>query len=159
MLSRSLSECQSLTLIVMVWASQFVKNNQLCHSVTKSLSMSLSLFSCWSCHISSSFWETSHVSIKTTLQCSVNVESNKFTYSTNKRVTISFIELSYTARNIAHVNLIILTSLWTVLCIAGDLLCQVNWASRWDARCSAINGVSFFLSVEMKRHKGYKQSK
>ena len=32
------------------------KNNQLCHSVTKSLSMSLSLSSCWSCHVSLSLW-------------------------------------------------------------------------------------------------------
>ena len=43
LLSRSLPQCQPLTLIVMVWVSQFVKNNQLCHSVTKSLTMSLSL--------------------------------------------------------------------------------------------------------------------
>ena len=31
MLSMSLSDCQSLTLNVMIRGSQFVKNNQLCH--------------------------------------------------------------------------------------------------------------------------------
>ena len=40
-LSRSLSDCQSLTLNVMIRVSQFVRNSQqLCHYVTKSLNRS-----------------------------------------------------------------------------------------------------------------------
>ena len=37
MLLKSLSDCQSLTLNVMIQVSQFVSNSQLCHYVTKSL--------------------------------------------------------------------------------------------------------------------------
>ena len=41
MLSQSLSDCQSLTLNVMIRVSQFVRNSQqLCHYVTKSLNRS-----------------------------------------------------------------------------------------------------------------------
>ena len=41
MLPRSLSECQSLTLNVMIRVSQFVRNSQLCHLVAKSLNGSI----------------------------------------------------------------------------------------------------------------------
>ena len=41
MLSRSLFDCQSSTLKVMIQFSQFVSNSQLCHQVNNSLSMSL----------------------------------------------------------------------------------------------------------------------
>ena len=41
MLSRALSECQSLN--VMIRVSQFVKNSQLCNYVTKALKRSLCL--------------------------------------------------------------------------------------------------------------------
>ena len=37
MLSRSLFDCQSLTLNVMIEVSQFFSNSQLCHQVTNSL--------------------------------------------------------------------------------------------------------------------------
>ena len=43
MLSRSLSDCQSLSLKVMIRVSLFVWNSQLCHLVAESLTMSLSL--------------------------------------------------------------------------------------------------------------------
>ena len=39
MLSRSLSDCKSLTPNVMIQVSQFVSNSKLCHLVTKSLSI------------------------------------------------------------------------------------------------------------------------
>ena len=59
MLSRSLSDCQSLTPNVMITVSQFVRNCKLFHYVTKlfsmSLSLSLYLSSFWSYHASSSF--------------------------------------------------------------------------------------------------------
>ena len=42
MLSRSLSDCKSLLLNVMIQVSQFVSNSQLCHLVTKSLNRSQS---------------------------------------------------------------------------------------------------------------------
>ena len=41
MLSRSLFDCQSSTLNIMIRFSQFVSNSQLCHQVNNSLSMSL----------------------------------------------------------------------------------------------------------------------
>ena len=43
MLSRSLSDCQSLSLKVMIRVSLFVWNSQLCDRVAESLTMSLSL--------------------------------------------------------------------------------------------------------------------
>ena len=43
MLSRSLSDWQLLTLNVMISVSQFVRNSQLCHKITKSL-LSLRIF-------------------------------------------------------------------------------------------------------------------
>ena len=43
MLSRSLYDCQSLNLNVMIKVSQFVRNSQLCHEFTKSPSPSPSL--------------------------------------------------------------------------------------------------------------------
>ena len=43
MLSRSLSDCQSLSLKVMIRVSLFVWNSQLCQLVAESLTMSLSL--------------------------------------------------------------------------------------------------------------------
>ena len=46
MLSRSLSNCQSLTLNVMISVSQFVRNSQLCQQVTKSLNRSQCLCLC-----------------------------------------------------------------------------------------------------------------
>ena len=47
MLSKSLSNCQSLTLNVMISVSHFVRNNQLCHQVTKSLNRSQYLCLCF----------------------------------------------------------------------------------------------------------------
>ena len=43
MLSRSLSDCKSLLLNVMIQVSQFVSNSQLCHQVTKLLSISIAV--------------------------------------------------------------------------------------------------------------------
>ena len=39
MLSRTLSECQSPALNVLIRVSQFVRNSQLCHYVTKSINL------------------------------------------------------------------------------------------------------------------------
>ena len=52
----TLCDCQSLTLNVMISVSQFVRNSQLCHQITKSLLISLSLSFCWSFRVSLSFW-------------------------------------------------------------------------------------------------------
>ena len=49
MLSRSLSDCQSLTLNVMIQVSQVVSSGQLCHYVTNSLNRSQCLCLCSYC--------------------------------------------------------------------------------------------------------------
>ena len=65
MLSRSLSDCKSLLLNVMIQVSQFVSNIQLCHYVTKALNDSYSKFlnhclsslcSYCSCQSKTAFW-------------------------------------------------------------------------------------------------------